>query len=82
MPDFLIDALAGLSVPGALLLTTGLFASSLVPFFLLVDADFEAAWRWLMAAVGPVWLPVRDAALDVAALLILLTTSPKGAMAA
>lgn len=82
MPDFLIDALADLSVPGALLLAASLFAGSLVPFFLLVDADYEAAWRWLAAAAGPVWLPVRDAALDVAALLIVLTTSPKGAMAA
>lgn len=52
-----------------------------MPFFLLVDADFEAAWSWLAAAAGAVWLPVRDAALNVAALLILLTTSPKGAMA-
>jgi hypothetical protein len=81
MPDFLIDTLAGLSVPEALCLATGLFSGSLVPFFLLVDADYEAAWRWLTAAAGAVWLPVRNAALDVAALFILLATSPKGAMA-
>lgn len=82
MPDFLIDALAGLSVPEALLLAGGLFSASLVPFFLLVDVDFKAVWSWLAAAARAVWLPVRDAALNVAALLILLTTSPKGAMAA
>ncbi len=81
MPDFLIDALAGLSVPEALLLAGGLFSGSLVPFFLLIDADFKAAWSWLTAAAGAAWLPVRNAALDVAALLILLTTSPKGQLA-
>lgn len=73
--------LAGLTPLGAVTLAVGLFSGSLVPFFLLVDADFEAVWRWLAAAAGGVWLPVRNAALDVAALLILLTTSPKGAMA-
>ena len=81
MPDFLIDALADLSVPEALLLAASLFSGSLVPFFLLVDAEFKAVWSWLAAAAGAVWLPVRDTALDAAALLILLTTSPKGQLA-
>jgi hypothetical protein len=81
MPDFLIDALAGLSVPEALLLATGLFASSLVPFFLLVDADFDGLWRWLHARAAAVYGLARGAFRDAAALLILLTTSPKGAMA-
>jgi hypothetical protein len=41
----------------------------------------------LLVAVGParvrrsVWLPAREACRDAAALLLLLTTSPKGAMA-
>jgi len=35
----------------------------------------------LLLIVGPVLLAVRETARDAAALLILLTTSPKGAMA-
>lgn len=77
----LLYPLTDLTPLGAVALAVALFSGSLVPFFLLVDADFEAVWRWLAAAAGGVWLPVRNAALDVAALLILLTTSPKGAMA-
>ncbi|WP_329336196.1 hypothetical protein OG252_13395 [Streptomyces sp. NBC_01352] len=36
---------------------------------------------WLLITVGPARVAIRDAVLDLAALLILLTTSPKGAMA-
>lgn len=78
---FLVFFFTDLTPAGAVALAISLFSGSLVPFFLLVDADFEAVWRWLAAAAGGVWLPVRNAALDAAALLILLTTSPKGAMA-
>lgn len=35
----------------------------------------------LLIVVGPAWVAVRDAALDAAALLILLTTKPQGALA-
>lgn len=76
-------------------LGTGISAAVSIPFFLLVDADptdFDprpALSRLvesgrldpLLLTVGPAWVAVRDACLDAAALLILLTTSPKGAMA-
>lgn len=44
----------------------------------LVESD---RLDWLLIVVGPAWLAVREAARDAVALLILLTTSPKGAMA-
>jgi hypothetical protein len=65
------------------------------PYFLLVDAtrsDFDprpALARLiesgrldaLLIAVGPLWVAVRETARDAAALIVLLTTRPKGAMA-
>lgn len=70
-----------LTPAGAVALAIGLFSGSLVPFFLLVDADFGALWLRFMAAAGAAVQPSREACRDAAALLILLTTSPKGAMA-
>lgn len=81
MPDFLIDVLAGLSVPEALCLATGLFSSSLVPFFLLVGVDYRAAAEavsvWLLAVVSDVCRSSRDAAVSAAALLMLLSLAPE-----
>jgi len=59
-------------------LAVGLFGASLVPFFLLVDAEHlvPRAVRELPAAA---WALVRDVCLDTAALVLLLTTRPKGA---
>lgn len=74
--------LADLTPLGAIALAVSLFSGSLVPFFLLLDADFGAAWRWLAAAAGTVIRPARESCRDLVALLILLCTSPKGAMAA
>ncbi|MDL5205071.1 hypothetical protein [Streptomyces sp. ALI-76-A] len=34
----------------------------------------------LLIVVGPTWAAARDAVLDLAALVLLLTTSPKGAL--
>lgn len=65
------------------------------PYFLLVDAalaDFDprpsvrralesGRLDPLLVAVGPVLAPVRESARDAAALIVLLTTRPKGAMA-
>jgi hypothetical protein len=67
-----------------------------VPFVLLVEAD-HWAWPNLqplahrvtesgrvdplLLVVGPAWAAACDAARDLAALIVLLTTSPKGAMA-
>jgi hypothetical protein len=71
-----IDALADMSVEQAVFLAAGLFGTSLVPFFLFVEAD----------RLTPVWvseLPAqavemrRQAALTAAALLLILT-APKG----
>lgn len=73
--------LADLTPLGAVALAVSLFSGSLVPFFLLLDADFGAAWRWLAAAAGVVVRPIREACRDLAALLILLLTSPKGQLA-
>jgi hypothetical protein len=71
-------------------------SAATVPFVLLVEADYWAWPNWrplahrvtesdrldpLLLVVGPAWAAVCDAARDLAALLILLTTSPKGAMA-
>lgn len=36
----------------------------------------------LLIAVGPLWAAAHETARDVAALIVLLTTRPKGAMAA
>ncbi|MFE2965564.1 hypothetical protein ACFXKC_18160 [Streptomyces sp. NPDC059340] len=61
------------------LLAIGLFSGSLVPFFLLVDADFAELGRSLAAGAAAAVRPAREVLRDAAALLILLTTSPKGA---
>jgi len=71
-------------VIACLSLAIGIFGASLVPFFLLIDADladFDPRPAVRRAAAGPVWVAVRNTALDAAALVVLLTTSPKGAMA-
>lgn len=90
MPTELIDALAGLNVAEAVFLAAGLFGVSLVPFFALVDLDPRGVLARLvesgrvdalLIAIPAVKAAVRDVALDAAALLILLTTRPKGAMA-
>lgn len=83
MPTELVDLLADMGVAEAVCLATALFSASLVPFLLLVNADlprFPDRDR-LLLIVGPAVAAVRDAALDAAALLILLTTRPKGALA-
>lgn len=77
-------------------MATSGYAAFSVFYFLLVDAavgDFDprpALARFvesgrldpLLIAVSNVSSVARDAALDAAALIVLLTTSPKGAMAA
>ncbi|MFD5632409.1 hypothetical protein [Streptomyces sp. NPDC127072] len=92
MPEWLIDGLADLTVPGAIALAVGLFSGSLVPFFLLVDAESldprvaaRRGWAALvrrLACFQPLVHPVAEMWRDLAALVLLLTTSPKGAMTA
>jgi hypothetical protein len=53
-----------------------LFSGSLIPFFLLVDVDFTPVWQLLRTAGRS----SREAFRDAAALIVLLTTRPKGAM--
>jgi hypothetical protein len=82
MPPELVAVLAGLSPVQAVCLAVALFSASLVPWFLLVDsrvlqqflvhAGHDLA-RWQVASM--------EAFRDAAALLLLLTTRPKGAMA-
>ncbi|MFD7794371.1 hypothetical protein [Streptomyces sp. NPDC059759] len=82
MPEWLIASLADLTPASAVLLAVALFSGSLIPFFLLVEAEHLTP-RWLRNApltLAPVRTAVRDAVLDLAALLVLLTTSPKGAL--
>ena len=71
------------------------YGSFSVFYFLLVDADASdfdprPAFRrlvesgrldWLLIAVNELRTDVRDAVLDAAALVLLLTTRPKGALA-
>ncbi|MFG3170631.1 hypothetical protein [Streptomyces sp. NPDC048200] len=81
MPEWLITSLADLTPAGAVLLAIALFSGSLVPFFLLVEAEHLTP-RWLRDApqsLAPARTAVRDAVLDTAALVLLLTTSPNGA---
>ena len=69
-------------VVACLSLAIGIFGASLVPFFLLIDADlsdFDPRPVLRRVAAGPAGVAVRNAVLDAAALVILLTTSPKGA---
>lgn len=91
MPTDVVDALAGLTVIEAVFLAAALFGASLVPFFALVDFDPRATvgrlvesgrLDALLIAIPAAKDAVRDVALDAAALLILLTTRPKGAMTA
>lgn len=77
MPSEVVGLLADLTPASAVCLAVALFSGSLVPFFLLLDADFTAPWQWLRACVGAAY----DALLDAVALFLLLTTTPKGAMA-
>ncbi|MEU7416764.1 hypothetical protein [Streptomyces antibioticus] len=72
---------ADLTPASAVLFSVALFAASLVPFFLLVETDFAAVVRPAGAVVSHLVRVSRDFCRDAAALLILLTTSPKGAMA-
>ena len=93
MPTEVVDALAGMSVGQAVSLAISLFSASLVPFFALIGADFDVRptvrrvlvesgrLGSLLIVASAVKGAARDAVLDAAALLILLTTSPKGAMA-
>ncbi|MET7944225.1 hypothetical protein [Streptomyces sp. NPDC005302] len=66
MPEWLIASLADLTPTSAVLLAIALFSGSLVPFFLLVEAEH----------LTPRWL--RDAPLSLAAALLVLT-APIGA---
>jgi len=56
------------------------FAPANAAYFDPRRADEVALALPLLIAVGPRWFAIRETALDAAALLILLTTSPKGAM--
>ncbi|NUS22730.1 MAG: hypothetical protein HOV92_00680 [Streptomyces sp.] len=77
----MLTFLAGLTPTAAVFLAVSLFSGSLVPFFLLVDADFTALGEWLRSVAGATARTARELARDAAALLILLTTRPTGAMA-
>lgn len=70
--------LAGLTPVGAVCLAVALFSGSLVPFFLLLDAEHlvPRVVRELPDAARPF---LRDAALSLAALSMLLTAPSKGA---
>ncbi len=52
IPPVVVDAFADMSVPGAVSLAVGLFSASLVPFFLLVNVDFGAAWQAAQAVAA------------------------------
>lgn len=69
----MLTLLADLTVPAAVCLAVALFATSLVPFFLLVNADFAKAARTASAATREALV---QTALTLAALLIL--TIPTG----
>ncbi|MFE2967496.1 hypothetical protein ACFXKC_28260 [Streptomyces sp. NPDC059340] len=60
-----------------LLLAIGLFAGSLIPFFLLVEAEHLTP-GWVRELPAKAREMRRDAALSAAALLLILT-APKGA---
>lgn len=77
----LVFLFADLTPASAVFLAVSLFAGSLVPFFLLVEADFAAVVRPAGVVVSHLVRVSREFGRDAAALLILLTTSPKGAMA-
>jgi len=79
----LVDALAGLNVAEAVSLAVALFSASLVPFFLLMGMRFDAVHQVVVHAghnFNRARWASRNAVLDAAALLILLTCRPKGAM--
>jgi hypothetical protein len=81
MPSLLIDLLADMSAAEVVLLAVALFAASLVPWFLLVD---NRALHQLLVHAGHDLarsaVASREAFRDAAALLLLLTTRPKGAL--
>jgi hypothetical protein len=82
MPAWLIDALADLNAAEAVSLAIALFAASLVPWFLLVDN--RAVQQFVVHARHDVdrWsVASTEAFRDACALVLLLTTRPKGAMA-
>ena len=77
------DLIAALSlgVSGVALIAFALsFAGANLAYFDPRRWDESDRMVPLLIAVGPVLVAVREAARDAAALLILLTTSPKGAM--
>lgn len=79
IPRPVVDTLADLTVPGAISLAVGLFAASLVPWYLLVGIDYGQAWRAACEYAARLLAPSREACRDAAALLLLLCTAPKGA---
>jgi hypothetical protein len=82
MPPELVNTLAGLTPVQAVFLAIALFSASLVPWFLLVDS--RALQQFLVHAGHDVarWrVASTEAFRDAGALLLLLTTRPKGAMA-
>lgn len=96
MPGLLVFLFADLTPVAAVFLAAALYAAVSVPFFLLVDAEVWLWPRPLTAAVDRVLgtdagarlvvavfnttAAARDFCRDTAALLILLLTSPKGAL--
>lgn len=81
MPAWLVGALADLTPTQAVFGAISLFAASLVPWFLLVDN--RAVQQFVVHARHDVdrWsVASREAFRDAAALFILLTTKPQGAL--
>jgi hypothetical protein len=85
IPPALVEALADLSVVEAVLISAALFAVTGPPVMRLARVDFHGLVESgcadrLLIVVGPALHAAREAALDAAALLILLTTRPQGAL--
>jgi hypothetical protein len=81
IPPELVDVLAGMSVPQAICLAVALFSGSLVPYFLFVDSRVLTDLRaQLGRAADCAVVASVEAFRDAAALLILLTTRPQGAV--
>lgn len=86
MPAWLLDALADLSALQAVLFSAGLFVVTGPPVMRLARVDFHALLESgrldsLLIVVGPALHAARESFRDLAALLLLLTTRPKGALA-
>lgn len=81
MPSEVVGLLADLTPASAVCLAVALFSGSLVPFFLLLDADFTAVSRLREAVRAALACWVREALLNAVALVLLLTTTPKGQLA-